>query len=116
MNTLLFLESKIDELVHLGEDSSSIYKESFRNLNTTVFQLCESLLSIKGKTTEEEARLCFLLLKGYGAITCSEREYEKKIHTLLNRTEKVIEQLHPTAHLKEQLVEEIERLFVGSEV
>lgn len=115
MNTLLLFESKIDELVHLGEDGSSIYKETFRNLNTRVFQLCEALLPVKGKTSEEEARLCLLLLKGYGAVTCSEREYEKRVHTLLNRTEKVIDKLPPTAHLKKQLGEEVERLFVDSE-
>lgn len=90
---LSLFENQIEELSHLGEDGSAVYLDRFQQLNVEVFRQCESLLPRKGKSVEEEAALCYLLLRGYGAIVCSGRGHERKMQRLLDRAAEVVDRL-----------------------
>lgn len=100
---LSLFENQIEELSHLGEDSSPVYLDHFRQLNFEVLRQCESLLPRKGKSVEEEATLCYLLLRGYGAVVCSDKGHERKMQRLLNRAAKVIDRLPEGSVWKKKL-------------
>ena len=57
MNQVQNLQHIARELLYLGMDGSPIYTDHFRQLNTEVFRLSESLFDRKGETDEEEASL-----------------------------------------------------------
>lgn len=87
------LQTKIDELYHiahellyLGTNGTPIYADRFSELNADVYRKCESLVSERGSTTEEEALLCIALLSGYKATLCNHGDKDDKIQSVLDRS------------------------------
>lgn len=85
MNKVTELYQFAYHLLHLGEDGSPIYADTFSRLNTEVFQETENLFSTKGNTPEEEGEICLALLMGYNACIYNNGDKEEKKQVLLDR-------------------------------
>ena len=103
MNQVQNLQHIARELLYLGTDGSPIYTDHFRQLNTEVFRLSETLFSMKGATFEEEAAICLSLLMGYNATIYNDGDKESKIQSILDRSFAVLDHL-PASLLKCQLL------------
>lgn len=97
------LQSKVDQLLHLGEDNQPIYADVLTQLNETVHKQLITLFSDVGKTPEEEASICVLLLRAYRSIMYSSPADNKRKQILLDRSWLVLEKLQSSL-LKCQLL------------
>lgn len=97
------LQSKVDQLLHLGEDGQPVYADTLALLNEAVHTQVIALFSYAGKTPVEEAELCTLLLRAYRSIMCHSPADDKRKQILLDRSWPVLDKLQPSL-LKCQLL------------
>lgn len=95
MSLLSTLNSQLLILNSLGNGGSPICINEFYQLNAEVFKLTEELFEYKASTPEEEAEICIALLMGYGTTSFFNEEREQKTQQVLNRSEKVLNELEP---------------------
>lgn len=96
------LQSKADELLHLGDSDGFIYSDDLTRLNHEIHQLVNSLWNREGATLRENAELCLALLLGYGGCMYANPDDEAKRAALFARTRQILTKL-PISQLKEQL-------------
>lgn len=71
------------ELLYLGMDGEPIYADRFRQLNSDVYNLAETLYRKKARNDEEEVILCTTLLKAYSATIYNHGDKEVKFRCYL---------------------------------
>ena len=97
------LQKLADSLLHVGDANGYIYADDLSALNHQIQQEINALYSQKGKTTEQEATLCLALLMGYSVSMYANPDDEFKKHSILKRSQKVLDALSPSS-LKQQLL------------
>lgn len=90
-------------LIHLGDDGSPIYADTFRQLNTKVLELLNELYPLKSSSNEEEAEICLALLMGFSSTIYSLEGQEEKMQVVLDRAYAVLQKLESSL-LKCQLL------------
>lgn len=96
------LYNKAYELMHLGNGEEMVYADDFARLNKEIYELIHLLWDKRGKTVEEEARICLSLLMGFTVCMYSDVADEKKRMSVEVRVRKVLEKLDDL-ELKERL-------------
>ena len=81
------------ELLYLGMDGEPIYADRFRQLNSDVYNLAETLYRKKARNDEEEVILCTTLLKAYSATIYNHGDKEDKLQMLLDRSWEILNKI-----------------------
>lgn len=113
MNTKIeALQSKAHQLIHLGDKEGVAYADDLSRLNREVHELINVLWNKKGKTVEEEARICLVLLMGYSVSMYANPSDVEKRQCVIDRACSVLEKL-PAGLLKCQLLVEAKEIMKG---
>lgn len=96
------LQSKADELFHLGESEDFVYGDALSRLNHEIHQLINGLWNQEGSTLRENAELCLALLLGYSGCMYANPEDDARRDRVFARTKELLTKL-PTSQLKDQL-------------
>lgn len=94
------LYHKAYELMHLDDGESMVYADDFIRLNREIYELINLLLDKRGKTVEEEARICLSLLMGLSVCMYADAADETKQEKVEERIEKLVEKLDNSELIK----------------
>lgn len=96
------LQSKADELLHLGDAGGFVYADDLARLNREIHGLVEELWSKEGTNLRENAELCLALLSGCSGCMYAAPDDENRRSALFSRTRQVLAAL-PASQLKDRL-------------
>lgn len=96
------LQSKADELLHLGDSGKFVYADDLTRLNRDIHRLVNALWDKKGGNLRENAELCLALLSGYSGCMYAAPGDEARRAALFSRTRRILAEL-PASQLKERL-------------